>query len=117
MSEERAKRFNELIKQELGKILFDFLETKPGILTTITRVTTTSELFHCDVFVSVYPAKEAEEIMEKLKRFVYQIQQLLNKKLKIRPVPKIRFIYDKNPEEAAEVEKIIIEEVNPHTHE
>jgi ribosome-binding factor A len=47
--------------------------------------------------------------MEKLNRFIYEIQQLLNKQLKIRPVPKIRFIHDKNPEEAAEVEKLIEE--------
>jgi ribosome-binding factor A len=34
---------------------------------------------------------------------------LLNKKLKVRPVPKIIFKFDKNPEGAAEIEKLIKE--------
>ena len=107
MTELRAKRFNELIKEELGKIIFDFLEVKPGILVTITRVNTALDLFSTLVFVSIYPDKEAEEIFYKLNRLVYQIQQILNKKLKIRPVPKIIWRYDKNPEEASKVEKLI----------
>ncbi|MBI2446863.1 MAG: 30S ribosome-binding factor RbfA [Parcubacteria group bacterium] len=109
MSQERAKRFNELIKIELGKIIFDFLDVKPGVLVTITRVITAPNLFSAVVFISIYPDNETTEIFRKLNRLVYQIQQLLNKKLKIRPVPKIIFKQDTNPEEASEVEKLIKE--------
>jgi len=107
MTAERALRFNELIKEELGKILLDFLEAAPGILVTITRVVTTSDMFHSAVFISVYPMTETGKVLSKLSRHIYEIQQLLNKKLKIRPVPKIRFINDKSPEEAAEIEKLL----------
>lgn len=109
MSELRVKKFNELIKIELGKIIFDFLEVKPGVLVTITRVVTAPDLFSAVVFISIWPDNETAEIFNKLNRLVYQIQQLLNKKLKIRPVPKIIFKYDKNPEEASETEKLIEE--------
>ena len=114
MTEERAKRFDDLLKQEVGKIIFNLLETRPGILVTVTRVETTPNLFESAVFVSVYPSMAAEEILEKLSRSVWEIQQELNRKLKIRPVPKIRFAYDKNPEEAAEIEKLLeeVKEVN-----
>ena len=107
MTELRVKKFNELIKTELGKILFDFLDVKPGILVTITRVDTALDLFSTAVFISIYPDSESKEIFDKLSRLIYQIQQLLNKKLKIRPVPKIIWRYDKNPEKAAEVEKLL----------
>ncbi len=107
MTELRAKRFNELIKEELGKILFDFLDVKPGILVTITRVNTALDLFTTAVFVSIYPDNEAKEIFYKMTRLVYQIQQILNKKLKVRPVPKIIWKHDKNPEEASKVESIL----------
>ncbi len=109
MTELRVKRFNELIKQELGKIIFDFLDVKPGVLVTVTRVITAPDLFSAAVFISVWPDNKAEELFGKLNRLVYQIQQLLNKKLKIRPVPKIIWKHDKNPEEAAEIEKLIAE--------
>lgn len=109
MTELRAKRFNELIKEELGRIIFDFLEVKPGILVTITRVDTAIDLFSARVFISIYPDSEAEEILYKLNCFVYQIQQILNKKLKVRPVPKIIWKHDKNPEEASKIESILKE--------
>lgn len=107
MTELRAKRFNELIKQELGKIIFDFLDVKPGVLVTVTRIITAPDLFSVVVFISVYPDKEKNAIFNKLNRSIYQIQQLLNKKLKIRPVPKIIFKRDPNPGEASEVEKLL----------
>lgn len=113
MSELRAKRFNELIKIELGKIIFDFLEVKPGVLVTVTRVVTAPDLFSAVVFISVWPDNKTGEIFGKLSRSVYQIQQLLNKKLKIRPVPKIIFKHDKNPGEASEVEKLLKNIENP----
>lgn len=103
----RVKKFNEIVKQELGKIIFNFLDVKPGILVTITRVNTAADLFSAIVFVSIYPNSESKEIFDKINRSIYEIQQSLNKKLKIRPVPKIIFRYDKNPEEAYEVESIL----------
>jgi len=107
MTELRVKRFNELIKIELGKIIFDFLDVKPGVLVTVTRVITAPDLFSAAVFISVYPDSKANETFNKLNRLVYQIQQLLNKKLKVRPVPKIIFKRDINPEEAARVEELL----------
>lgn len=109
MTELRAKRFNELIKIELGRIIFDFLDVKSGVLVTITRVITAPNLFSTVVFISVYPDSEADEMLYKLNRLIYQIQQLLNKKMKVRPVPKIIFKRDKNPEEASKVEKLLTE--------
>jgi len=109
MSKERAQRFNELIKKELGKIIFDFLDTKPGVLVTITQVLTNHNLFTSDIYISVYPSSEAEKILDKLSRSIYQIQQLLNRKLEVRPVPKIIFKFDTNPEEAAKIEKLLEE--------
>jgi len=107
MSKERAQRFNELIKKELGKIVFNFLDAKPGVLVTITQVLTNPNLFTSNIYISIYPPSEAEEILDKLNRSIYLIQQLLNRKLEVRPVPKIIFKHDKNPEEASEIEKII----------
>ena len=94
MSQERAEKFNELLKKELGRIIFDFLDAKPGVLITITRVMTNSNLFSANVFISAYPPSEIKKTLNELNRSIYQIQQILNKKLKVRPVPKIIFKHD-----------------------
>ena len=112
MSEKRALKFNELLRQELAKIINNFLDIKPGVLVTVTRVITVPNLFNANIYISVYPAGESQEIFKNLNKYIYQIQQLLNKKLKVRPVPKINFVYDKNPEEAAEIEELLEEVKN-----
>ena len=109
MTQERALKFDELIKKEIGKIIFNMLGAQPGVLVTVTRVMTNSNLFTAEVFVSIYPSGGAPDILKKLDRLIYEIQQLLNKKLKVRPVPKIIFKYDKNPEEASKIESILKE--------
>jgi len=109
MSAERALKFNKIIKKELGKILFNFLDVKPGILVTVTQVLTNPNLFTSDIYISVYPSSKAKETLDKLNRSIYQIQQLLNRKLEVRPVPKIIFKRDENPEEADEIEKLLEE--------
>ncbi|MEK7578799.1 MAG: ribosome-binding factor A [Patescibacteria group bacterium] len=109
MGKERAQGFNELIKKELGKIIFNFLDVNTGVLVTITKALTNPNLFTSDVYISVYPSSETKEILDKLNHSIYQIQQLLNKKLEVRPVPKIIFKRDKNPEETDKVEKLLEE--------
>lgn len=109
MSKERAQRFNELIKKELGEIIFNFLDLKSGVLVTVTQVLTNPNLFTSNIYISVYPSSEAKKILDKLNRSIYQIQQLLNRKLEVRPVPKIIFKHDKNPEEASQIEKLLEE--------
>lgn len=109
MTELRVKKFNGLIKQELGKIVFNVLDTKPGVLVTVTRVVTNANFFTAEVFISIYPSEKAPDVLKNLNRLIYEIQQLLNKKLRVRPVPKIMFKYDKNPEEASKIESILKE--------
>jgi ribosome-binding factor A len=107
MAEERARRFDKHLKRELGKIIFDFLDVKSDVLVTVTRVVTNPNLFSAVVFISIFPSREITSIIKKLNASIYGIQQELNKKLKVRPVPKIIFKLDKNPEEAAEIEKLL----------
>ena len=76
---------------------------------TVTQVLTNPNLFTAAVFISVYPPSETKQIFDKLTYSIYQVQQSLNKKLEVRPVPKIIFKHDKNPEEAAAIEKLLKE--------
>ncbi len=108
MAEERRRqRYAELVKEELGKILFDFLDVPPGILVTVTRVDVSGDLFHAAVMISIFPSGREEEIFGRIQKSIYRIQQLFNKKMRIRPVPQLRFVLDRNPEEAGKVEELI----------
>jgi ribosome-binding factor A len=105
----KIARLNEIIKQVLGRIILEEEEFGSGVLVTIMKVQTSEDSLHANVFISVYPTSKGEGVLEKLTRHVFGLQQMLNKKLEMRPVPKIRFVLDKTEAEAQELDKILEE--------
>lgn len=103
----RIQRVNQLIKREISQILLREMEFPSALLVTVTRVQTSADLREGDVLVSVMPSKETEKILDFLNRKVYILQQKLNKRLKMRPIPKIRFLEEKETAEAGRIEEIL----------
>ncbi len=89
----RGEKLNMLMRDELGKIIDRTLEFPEGTLVTLTRVNTSSDLRYATVFISILNGDNAR-VLEMLDKNVYHIQQQLNSKLRMRPVPKIRFAID-----------------------
>ncbi|MBZ9572898.1 30S ribosome-binding factor RbfA [Patescibacteria group bacterium] len=106
-SSQRIKKVNEVIKKELGRIILKEIGFPRNILVTLTEVETTKDLRECKVFVSVVPEKETINVLKTLGKEIYDLQQILNQRLEMRPVPKIRFLEDKEFKEAQKVEKIL----------
>lgn len=101
----RILKVNEVIKEELGKIIHNDIEIPKGALLTITRVKTLDNLSQAFVYVSVIGNKE--EIINILKKNIYRIQQHLNKRLNMRPIPKIIFKQEQKTKKAAKVEELL----------
>jgi ribosome-binding factor A len=93
----RSTRVNELIKSELGIILAREI-TIPGVLITIIDVETSLDIRHAKVSLSIFPEKKAGSTLTFLAKEIYGMQKTLNKRLLMKPVPKIRFIIDKSGE-------------------
>jgi ribosome-binding factor A len=106
---ERVKRVNSLIKKELSKIILKEIEFPKEILVTLTRVETTGDLKECKVFVSAIPEEKLKETLEILKKRIYFLQKKLDKRLRMKFVPKISFFEEKKMVEAQRIEKILAE--------
>lgn len=114
MSERRLQRVNELIQQELGRIILEEVPAIGGsasggdsdVLITVTRVRTSPTLEDAKVWISVFPFKESQYALGELNKKIGAIQHRLNKTLKMRFVPKIFFEIDEAEEKAAKLEEI-----------
>ncbi len=104
---ERIKKLNNLLRDEVGKILKSELELEAGILVTVVRAVVSPTLEHATIWISVFPESKKEAVLKKISRQIYSFQQILNRRLIMRPVPKIRFEIDRTEEEAARIEKLI----------
>ena len=76
-------------------------------LVTLTRVVASGNLQEAKVFISVVPDARASEVMKMLEQNVYNIQQMLNERLKMRPVPRIRWIAETAGAEAQRIEGLL----------
>jgi ribosome-binding factor A len=88
---DRILKINKLLKQEVGKIIFEEIDLEKEILLTVIKVDTPNDLRYSKIFISVFPSAKTEEVFEKLNKNIWGIQQILNKKLKMRQVPRIEF--------------------------
>ncbi len=104
---ERIKKLNDLLRDEIAKILLTELEKDDGILVTVVGATVSPTLEHATIKISVFPNAKEKPILEKIKKRIYHIQQILNKRLTMRPVPKIRFEIDQSEERASRIEEIL----------
>ena len=102
----RLKQVNELIKEELGKIILQEVEFPKENLVTISRTDTTPNLSESHVYVSVI-GKDQDQVLSLLRRKIYDIQHILNRRLNMRPIPKIVFRMEKETERAAKIEELI----------
>jgi ribosome-binding factor A len=102
----RLERVSQLIKKELAHILLKEIELREGIFATITRVKVSKTLEHCTVFISVFPEKESSAVLNLLKNHIFDIQKILDKRLKMRFVPKISFKKEENLEKERRLEDI-----------
>lgn len=107
----RLEQVNELIKEELSKIIDRMIEFPEGILVTLTRVEVSEDKLYANAYVSSLFVRDDGvpeiEILKILKKSVYAVQQALNKKLRIRPVPKIRFFIDEAEKHRERIEELL----------
>lgn len=107
MSTKRIERVNSLIQKELGKIICKEIEFPAGCLVTITRVSSSPDLLNAKVFISVLPQEKIERVLEILGKTIYILQKQLDYKLRMRPIPKIRFVEEKETANAARIEELL----------
>ncbi len=102
----RIQKVNSLLEQEISKIILrDFYF--PEALVTLTHVDSSANLIEAKVYISVFPDEKIDKIVEILNKGAYNVQQKINKLLKMRPIPKIKFVKDKELIKAGKIEELL----------
>ena len=103
---DRITQINRVVQRELGQIIRSEGDFPEGALVTLTRVQASPNLQQAKVYISVMPEEKRKEVMKSLQADIYQLQQRLNKKLAMRPVPKIIFVTELETVNAQRIEEI-----------
>lgn len=87
----RVEKINKLLAKEVANLFLRELEFPEGIIATVIGVDTSDDLRYADVLVSVFPPEKTDTAAKLIKKNVYKLQKLIDRRLKMRPVPKLRF--------------------------
>ncbi len=107
MSTNKIEKVNSLLEQEIGKLIRKDFSFSPDVLVTLTRVESSSNLIEAKAYISVFPDNKADEVIYNLKKSIYDIQYQINRTLRTRPIPKIKFIKEEEVSKAARVEELL----------
>lgn len=103
----RKQKIEKVIQNELGRIFLKNLRLPPGTLITIVNINVSSGHQHARVYLSIFPDRLRARTFELLNQHIYKFQKLLDKRLLIRPVPKIRFVLDEGGDRFSRINKLL----------
>lgn len=98
---DRVLRVNEIIKEEVSKILLREVDFPPEIMVTVVEVDTSADMKYSKIFINILPSgKKDDLIMKIVNSNAGRVQAMLIKHLNMRFVPRISFVLDKSGAEA-----------------
>lgn len=104
---DRIIKVDELIRQQLGEIISGEVEFPLGTLVTITKVSTSADLKNCKVFLTVMPLKKQHEAIKILIKEVRNLEKWLNRKITLRRIPKLKFVFDYNENKVTLINELL----------
>lgn len=98
---ERTLRVNEIIKEEVSKILLREVDFPPEVMVTVVQVDTSADMKYSKIFINILPSGRKDELVMKIVNSnAGRVQAMLIKHLNMRFVPRISFVLDKSGAEA-----------------
>ena len=101
MESRRLEKINELIHRFISDLLRRELDV--DALVTVSNVTTSSNGQDSTINITVFPFEKSADALKEIQKNIYEIQQKLNRGLRMRPVPKIQFELDESEEKGSKV--------------
>ncbi len=112
----RVQKVEKELREIISGVLPEWLYFDSGTLVSVIRVEVSSDLRTAKVFVSVFPDEAAEEVMEELEVVRVDVQNQVSKKIRMKYLPKLKWINDHSVDQLVKVSQIL-KESKPSTEE
>ena len=112
MESTRQKKISRLLQKEVAII---FQQEAPSIfgnlLFTVTTVRVSEDLSIAKIYLSIFPVKDKEKLLENIKEKTAFFRNILARKIRhqIRIIPELHFFLDDSADYADEINKLLKE--------
>ena len=107
----KIERINHMIMEEVSKILMLEVKDERFKFVTVTDCDTSNDLSYCKVYVTVLEQEKRDETLKALNNASGFIRGELAKRIEIRHIPELKFIYDESVSYGEHIDSII-DEIN-----
>lgn len=106
---ERTQQINKLLKKELAILMAKEIDFSDNVLVTIEKVETLNDLSQANVLIEVFPEKSLCLALKILEKNCSKLHQGLNRRIKLRKIPKIRFKPEKQVAQELKIARLLDE--------
>ncbi|MEA3452559.1 MAG: 30S ribosome-binding factor RbfA [Bacteroidota bacterium] len=113
MNNLRVKKLSKQIQKDLSDILIRInKDSFQGKMLSISEVRLSPDLSIAKIYISVFPSKDADEVVEKISDMTNKIRFQLGNKIRhqVRKIPELRFLLDVTFDEIAKIDKLLNED-------
>ncbi|MCB0793254.1 MAG: 30S ribosome-binding factor RbfA [Flavobacteriales bacterium] len=110
MDSVRQNKVNSLIQQEMAHVMQqENTVLLPGGMITVTGVRVSPDLGLAKVYVSLFPVKEKEAAMQKIRDHAQHLRGMLGRRVgkQLRIVPDLHFYLDDSLDRAEEIDRLL----------
>jgi len=91
MSARRIEKINKLLAREVSRLFLTEIDFPEGILVTVGDIDTSPDLKYADVLIATIPDDRTGAALNLIRKKTYKMQKIIDRRLEMRPVPKLRF--------------------------
>lgn len=117
METNRQKKIGGVLQKDLAEILQNHMRDAgvTGVLISVSKVKVTTDLSIAKAYLSIFPSKNAKELLEQINAIKYKIKHELSQRTKhqMRRMPDLDFFVDDSLEYIEKIEKSMKGEDNP----
>ena len=103
----KIDRLNNIFVEQISQILRKEIKDERIHFVTVTAVKITNDLSFAKVYVTILDDKMRDSMLKQLNKASNFIERELSKRVEIRKMPNITFVYDESIEYATNIENII----------
>lgn len=120
METNRQKKIGGIIQQDIAEIMQEAMrDSHKGVIISVTKVRVTPDLGEAKVFISVFPSKNSDTILEETQEHNHLIRHKLAQRTRhqLRRVPQLHFFIDDSLDYIEGIDKALKGDVvNPIEH-
>ncbi len=103
----KIERINHMIMEEVSKILMLEVKDERFKFVTVTDCDTSNDLSYSKIYVTVLEQEKKEETLKALNKASSFIRGELAKRIEIRNIPELKFLYDESISYGEHIDSII----------